>query len=61
METIRTEIKLHQFYEEMKEPLAFDEFQDFSDFVIRQGLEYLQRAVITKLQLQEGIAARSLP
>jgi hypothetical protein len=35
--------------EEMKEPLAFDNFQDFMDYVIREEI----------VQLQEGIAARS--
>jgi hypothetical protein len=49
LETFRTEIKLHQFYEEMKEPLAFDDFQHFIDYVMRTGI----------LQLQEGIGAPS--
>jgi len=34
--------------EEMKEPLAFDNFQDFIDYVMRTGI----------LQLQEGIATK---
>ena len=50
MEVFTTKIKLRQFYEEMKEPLAFDNFQDFIDYVIRTEL----------VQLQEIIAARSL-
>ncbi len=46
-ELIQTEIDLKYFYRELKEQLAFDNFQDFIDYVMRTGI----------LQLQEGLAA----
>jgi hypothetical protein len=53
LETFRTEIKLHQFYQEMKEPLAFDNFQDFIDHVIRLGLFQMQEGIVLKVNLKK--------
>ena len=32
----------------MKEPLAFDDFQDFIDYLIRTGIHKLQEAIVNR-------------